>query len=284
MQDQMFNFLAGGAVLGILATMWTKIKGVAWRAAGMFVQRVEIPTEPGHEAVVAYLVTKYQRSRNYDRMYGASWEYQRDGRYGLVPYEQFGSRSLILWSGWFPFLFSNQVEAKASSSKGNGDGSSNGAAKVYSTITSVRGTIDVEAIVRAACDARNAVSWATEDEQAATKNRFCIHHVPARGGSDGDDHGSSDGLAWYQQGNYRLLAHTPDQLGKAPHRHEGRALDNLIFPGPHQEADPLRSNCGARTAKGWYRRGGRSRGSAAGCSTALRARARRPWRGRSPRT
>ena len=66
-------------------------------------------------AVVAYLVTHFKRSRNYDRMYGASWEYQRDGRYGLVPYELFGVRSLILWSGWFPFLFNNQVESKAAS-------------------------------------------------------------------------------------------------------------------------------------------------------------------------
>ena len=41
-------------------------------------------------------------------MYGASWEYQRDGRYGLVPYELFGNRTLILWNGWFPFLFTNQ--------------------------------------------------------------------------------------------------------------------------------------------------------------------------------
>src|SRR5262249_24027180 len=37
------------------------------------------------------------------------------------------------------------------------------------------------------------------------------------------------GLAWYQQANYRLLAHTPDQLGKAP-THSGSALGNLIFP------------------------------------------------------
>lgn len=249
MQDQMFGFLAGGALLGVLATMWGKIKAVAWRAVGLFVQRVEIPTEPGHEAVVAYLVTNYRRSRNYDRMYGASWEYQRDGRYGLVPYEQFGTRGLILWNGWFPFLFANQVEAKASAGKGNADGSSTGAAKVYSAITYIRGTLDVEKIVREACDARNAVSWATEDEQAAAKNRFCIHHVPARGSNDGDYHGGSDGLAWYQQGNYRLLAHTPDQLGKA-RTNQGSALDHLIFP--RRVKDLIKEIGLWRKSKGWY--------------------------------
>ncbi|HJZ55511.1 MAG TPA: hypothetical protein VKE74_11155 [Gemmataceae bacterium] len=109
-QETAVSFIAGGAILGLIASMWGKIKGVAWRALGLFVQRVEIPTEAGHDAVVAYLVSKYRRSRNYDRMYGASWEYHRDGRYGLVPYEQFGNRTLILWNGWFPFLFSNQIE------------------------------------------------------------------------------------------------------------------------------------------------------------------------------
>src|SRR5207237_8903651 len=94
-QDTAFNFLAGGAVLGVVAALWSKIKTVAWRAVGLFVQRVEIPTEHGHDAVVAYLVTKYRRSRNYDRVYGASWEYQRDARYALVPYEMFGARSRL---------------------------------------------------------------------------------------------------------------------------------------------------------------------------------------------
>ncbi len=228
MQDTAFGLLAGGAALGLVATMWTKIKGLAWRCVGLFVQRIEIPTEAGHDAVIAYLIANFRRSRNYDRMYGASWEYQRDGRYGLVPYEVYGNRTLILWSGWFPFLFANQVENKAASGKGPGDSSSSGM-KVYSTITFVRGTLDIETILREACTVRNNISWAVEDEQTVTKNRFCIHHVPPRGSDDGDGNGSSDGLAWYQQGSYRLLAHTPDQLGKA-RTNGGKALDNLIFP------------------------------------------------------
>ena len=111
--------------------------------------RVEIPTEAGHEAVIAYLIAHYRRSRNYDKMYGASWEYQRDGRYGLIPYEVYGNRTLILWNGWFPFLFSNQVENKAATAKGSSDSSGSGM-KVYSTVTFVRGTLDVEKLLDAA--------------------------------------------------------------------------------------------------------------------------------------
>ncbi len=229
MQDTAFGLLAGGAALGLVASMWGKIKGFAWRLVGLLIQRVEIPTEPGHEALVSYLVTKFKRSRNYDKMYGASWEYQRDGRYGLVPYEVFGNRMLIFWNGWFPFIFTNQVESKAASGKGNNESSGSGGMKIHSTLLFVRGTLDVEKLLREACEARNNISWAVEDEQAATKNRFCIHHVPPRAGNDGEWNGSSDGLAWYQQGNYRLLAHTPDQLGKA-RTNNGKALDHLIFP------------------------------------------------------
>jgi hypothetical protein len=247
MQDTALGLLAGGAALGLLASMWGKLKGVAWRVLGLFVQRVEIPTEPGHDALIAYLIANFRRSRNYDKMYGASWEYQRDGRYGLVPYEVYGNRTLILWNGWFPFLFSNQVESKAASSKGNTD--SSGGMKVFSTITFIRGTLDIEKILKAACAARNNISWAVEDEQTATKNRFCIHHVPARAGADGEWNSSSDGLAWYQQGSYRLLSHTPDQLGKA-RTNNGKALDNLIFP--QRVKDLIKEIELWRKSKEWY--------------------------------
>jgi len=248
MQDTVLGMLAGGAALGVLATMWTKIKGVAWRCVGMFVQRVEIPTEAGHDAMVAHLIAEYRRSRNYDKMYGASWEYQRDGRYGLVPYEVFGNRLLILWNGWFPFLFANQVENKAASGKGNSDSSGSGM-KIFSTITFVRGTLDPEQILRDACMARNNISWAVEDQQTATKSRFCIQHVPARGENGNDYGGSNDGLAWYQQGNYRLLAHTAEQLGKA-RTNNGKALDNLIFP--QRVKDLIKEIELWRKSKEWY--------------------------------
>src|SRR5437868_1701363 len=150
MFDSAWNFVAGGAVLGVVASTWSKLKGFAWRVLNLFVQRIEVPTESAHDAVVAYLVAHYKRSRNYDRMYGATWEYQRDGRYGLIPYELFGNRTLIFWNGWFPFLFTNQQEQKHAGSKGGSHDTPTGVAKVHSSITFVRGTLDVEALITAA--------------------------------------------------------------------------------------------------------------------------------------
>ena len=242
---------AGGAALGALAGMWSYIKALLWRVLNLAVQRIEIPTQAGHDAVTAHLISKYKRSRNYDRMYGASWEFQRDGRYGLIPYEQFGNRTLILWDGWWPFLFTNQLEQKSGGDKNNNQ--NNHAAKVYSTITFLRGTVNVEKVLRDACEQRNAISWAAEDAESENKTRFVIHHVPKRGDGDDDDSSSSNGLAWYQQGTYRLIAHQPDQLGKRP-TSVGKALDNLIFP--QRIKDLIKEIELWRKSRDWYREKG----------------------------
>src|SRR5207247_630290 len=136
-----WNLFAGGAALGLVAGLWDKVKAVAWRALNLFVQQIEIPTEAAHEAVIAHLIAHYRRSRAYDRMYGATYEHQRDGRYGLVPYEVFGHRTIIFWNRCFPFLFANAVEkkSKAGGQNTNSGHTSSDAAKVYSTITFVRG-------------------------------------------------------------------------------------------------------------------------------------------------
>ena len=116
---------------------------------GLFVQRVEIPTEAGHDAVIAYLIANFSRSRNYDKMYGASWEYQRDGRYGLVPYEVYATaRSSSGAAGSLPLLQSGREQGRQR--QGQPDSSSGGGMKVFSTITFIRGTLDVEKILKAA--------------------------------------------------------------------------------------------------------------------------------------
>lgn len=225
----MWNVLAGGAAVGLIASCWNKIKDVAWKICSLLIQQVEIDSESGHDALVAYLVATYPRSRLYDRMYGATREYHRDGRYGLVPYEMFGLRTVFFWNGWRPFMFSNAVEKKAQHGRPKAEGGGSDAAKVYSTLTFLRGSLDVEEILRNACDAGNRLSWTVEGAQEAAKSRFVIHHVPPRGDKDDDHDHTSNGLAWYQQNYYRLLAHSPDALGKAP-LHKGSALETLIFP------------------------------------------------------
>ncbi len=227
---ELWSLMAGGAALGVVAGFWSKIKGFFWKIISLFIQRVEIESEAAHDSLVAYLIANYPRSRLYARMYGASREYHRAGPYGLVPYERFGLRSVVFWRGWWPFVFTNAVEKKAatSSTKPNESGSTD-ASKMYSTVTYLRGTVDIEKILVEACYNTNQLSWSVEGVKEKAKNRFVIHYVPKRGDqSEEHDHGSN-GLAWYQQDYYRLLAHKPEQLGKALMR-RGSALGSLIFP------------------------------------------------------
>ena len=241
---------AVGAVLGVVASMWTKFKDVLWRFISLVIRRVEVPTEAAHDAITAYLIARYKRSRNYDRMYGAAWEFQRDGRYGLIPYEVFGNRTLIFWDRIFPVVFTNQQEKKAPKTT---EQANSNATKIYSTLLYIRGTCDVERILREACDQRNAISWANEAEEQDSKTRFVIHHIPKRTDTDDDYDSGSNGLAWYQQGTHRLIAHKPDELGKRP-TNSGRALDNLIFP--QRVKDLIKEIELWRKSRDWYREKG----------------------------
>jgi hypothetical protein len=226
----LMKFVAGGAALGIIAACWDKIKAILWRFASLFIQRVEIPSESAHQAIISYLIAHYRRSRYYDRMYSGCYEFQRDGRYGLIPYEQFGNRSIVFWKGIWPFVYTNPQENQGSGRGNRDENRHDPSTKVYSTITFIRGTLDVEKVIREACDRRNRQTWAVSNQEEEKKNRFAIHHVPEREEKDDYDYGSdSNGVPWFQQAMYRLIAHKPDELGKASML-RGNALKNLIFP------------------------------------------------------
>jgi hypothetical protein len=244
------NLMVGGAALGVLAACWEHVKSFSWRIVGMILRRVEIPSEAAHQALIAHLVAHYPRYRNYDSLYGADFEHHRDGRYGLVPYEVFGNRTVVFWNGWWPFLFSNAQEKKPRAGAQPQEHSSGGPMKVYSTLTFLRGTLDVEAVLRNACEESNSLTWEVNTAEEQAKNRFVIHHIPARKEQEDDWDTGANGLPWYRQRYYRLLAHTPEQLGKAP-LFDGGALNNLIFP--QRIKDLIREIELWRSHREWYR-------------------------------
>jgi hypothetical protein len=222
------QILIGSTALGLVAGFWGQIKAALWKMVNLLIQQVEVPTEPGHEALIAYLIAHYRRSRLYDRMYGAWWEYRRDGRYGLVPYEMFGQRSMIFWSGWIPFIFANHREKKT----GGDQNKNTDATKIYSVLTFVRGTLDLDKLLLEACAKRNDQTWNVETTEKEEQNRFVIHFVPKRatnGEHEENGWASNNGLPWYSQGHYRLIGMSADELGKA-RSGAGKALETLIFP------------------------------------------------------
>src|SRR5262245_34938438 len=158
---EIWNYLAGGAAVGVIAGFWGKIKDFAWKVISLFIARVELDSESAHNAVIAHLVTHYRRSRLYEPVFGAAREYHRDGRFGLVPCEFFRRRRLVFGRRLWPLVSTNAVEKKAAAARGNrdGGGGSSEAAKVWSTLTYLRGTVNVERLLRDACAASNRLAW-----------------------------------------------------------------------------------------------------------------------------
>jgi DNA replication protein DnaC len=226
----LMNYLAGGAALGLVAGFWEKIKAVLWRAVSLFVKRVEVNSEHAHNALVSYLVAHHTRSGLYDCIYGAWHESQADGRCTLVPYEVFGNRNVVFWDRWFPFLFSNAQEKQTNAANQQQGNYNAQATRVFCTLTFLRGTVNVEKLLTAACRHCDRLNWDANDAQERQRNRFAIHYVPERTTNEQQHHyNRGTGLPWFQLPAYRLLAHAPDQLGRGARR-TGSALANLLFP------------------------------------------------------
>ena len=230
------DFLKGSAIIGIIGVIvgfWDKIKAILWKIVSIAIQRVDIKTEEAHDAVIAYLVKHHKKLSTYDKSYGATNETYRNGKYGLVPFEKFGTNSIIfltekkyVFGKWgLPFVFNHVEEDKKQ--EGRYQESQND--KTYSSITCFRGTLNLDNIIEQAAKQRNNISWQIDDEEEKL-TRFDIFYLPNK-----ENHNyayfskSSTGYAWFRQNQFRLLGITPSELGREIST-SGKALDNLFFP------------------------------------------------------
>lgn len=222
-----------GVLIGIITSFWTSIKSFFWRMVSYAIVHIEIKDDNTGNAVLAYLIQTYPRSAVYDRTYGANHEYTRkDGKYGMVTYEYLGDKTLTFWKGWFPIMFG--VSSNASQTNNNQQQNywwqqNNNSQQKTKTLTYIRGTFDAESIIQSSCDMRNNLSWNTNKDEK--KRRFFIRKVPnpQAAGQNAQSFSAGTGVAWYQEGQYRLLQHKPWELGKSQIG-DKKALDYLIFP------------------------------------------------------
>lgn len=227
---QFLDLLKGSALVGVIVGFWDKIKVFLWKLLSTFIQRIEINTEEAHETVIAHLVTHYKKLPTYDRIYGARYESFRSGRYGLVPYEKFGSNSIVFLTNKkflglkLPFYFS---QAKPNITGNDEHSQMNIGEKTHSTITCFRGTVDFDEIVKNSVITRNKMNW-NIDEQEESSNRFNIFYFPERENTN-DRHFSNVGYAWFRQNQFRLLGVNQNELGREKIS-DGKALENLFFP------------------------------------------------------
>jgi hypothetical protein len=226
------DLLKGSALVAFVVGFWDKIKAIVWQFLSIFIQRIEINSEEAHETIIGYLVTNYPKLPSYDRIYGAHYESFKSGRFGLVPFEKYGSNAIVFLSkkkylGFLrmPFYFSL---AKLHLGTPENDQNTSHGDKVFATITCLRGTINVDKLVENAIAARNKATWNIVEKEADS-NRFNIIYFPEREYNSHEKANHSQGYVWYKQTQYRLLGINPDQLGREK-LNEGSALNNLFFP------------------------------------------------------
>ncbi len=210
------GFAILGTVFGVVLRGWSSIKGFINGAFRLVVTQVHLKDEATAWAVLSYLVRNYERSMMGEKTFGGYHESFRDGKFGHVPF----------WVGRRPLWF-NVTEEKAEQGGviywGNKP-----KANMKASLSFFRGTVDVEAIVRAASDARNQLYWANG---LSKHRRFFIKRIPDATQTGSQRYSAGTSLAWYQEGLYRLLAHSPDELGKGSSPlSPGRSTDKLYFP------------------------------------------------------
>src|SRR5438067_3653906 len=220
------GFAILGTVLGVVLRGWSAIKGFVHSLFRLVVTQVHLQDDATSQAVLAHLVRTYKRSALGERTFGGRHESFRDGKFGHVPFEFFGGHRVLFWVGRAPLWFN--VAAEKSDDKTVIYWGGKPKANMKASLSFLRGTVDVEAIVRDASAARNQLYWANG---VAEHKRFFIKRIPDAAQSGLKRYSAGTSLAWYQEGLYRLLAHSPDQLGKgASPLSPGRSTDKLYFP------------------------------------------------------
>jgi len=228
-----FDFLKGSALIAIIVGFWDKIKTFIWMILSTFIQKIEIKTEDAHDTIVAHLITTFNKFPSYDKVYGAQYVSFRNGKYGLVPYEKFGTTSIIFLTNRkffkflkLPFYFSHTNPNINNTAENPHAVSEND--KTYSYILCLRNTLNFDEIVQNSIITRNKISWNLDDTEESS-NRFNIYYFPEREYQGGEGHNHNSGFAWYKQNQYRILGVKQEELGREK-KSNGKALENLFFP------------------------------------------------------
>lgn len=220
------GFAILGTVLGMVLRGWSSIKGVVHTLFRLVVTQVHLQDEATSQAVLGHLVRTCRRSALGEKTFGGRHESFRDGKFGHVPFEFFGGHRVLFWIGRAPLWFNVTTEKSDDKTVIYWGGKPK--ANMKASLSCFRGTVDVEAIVRHASAARNQLYWANGMSE---QKRFFIKRIPDATQAGVQRYSAGTSLAWYQEGLYRLLAHTPDQLGKGTSPlSPGRSTDKLYFP------------------------------------------------------
>jgi hypothetical protein len=234
-----------GTVFGFMVRGWNSIRSFFQSCIGVFLVTARLDDETTTTAVLAYLLRHFPHTSG-ERTYSGRHDSFRDGKYGHVPFELFGSRTLMFWHKWLPFWFVVQKPAADEGKKELIFWGNKPKDRLVASIRYLRWTLDLDRIVKQASAERNNLCWHTDTQH----KRFFVKKVPDSLMQGEARYSIGSGLAWFHEGIYRLLAHDPSQLGRSMVVDGQPATEKLYFP-PHvnELIDEIRAWHGL---KDWY--------------------------------
>ena len=217
-----------GTVAGFVVKGWVSIKSFFKACSSLFVSEIHLEDEATCRAIISYLVKNKKRSKFGARTFGGKYENFRNGKYGHIPFEFFGGKRVFFWHRWFPLVY-NVVIEKENDKKGGGGviyWGNKPKEDVKASLIYLRGTIDVEKIIKEASEEYNEIHW---KNNLGANRRFFIKKIPDASLSGESKHCVDYKVAWFYEGIYKLLSHTPNDLGQQQET-QGKATQNLYFP------------------------------------------------------
>ncbi|HWG45997.1 MAG TPA: AAA family ATPase [Gemmataceae bacterium] len=216
-----------GTVFGFVIRGWSSIRNFLQSCMSVLVVTARLDDETTTTAVLAYLVRNHAYLSG-EKTYGGRHDCFRDGKYGHIPFELFGVKTLTFWRGWLPFWFVIQKPAADESKKEVIYWGSKPKDRLVASLMFLRWTLDIDHIVKEASAERNRLYWNSDAEH----KRFFVKKVPDPRMQGEAKYSIGSGVAWFHEGVYRLLAHDPSQLGRSMTLDGEPATDKLYFP-PH---------------------------------------------------
>jgi hypothetical protein len=224
-KESIAPLIAAGAVLGtvfgVILRGWGAVKSFFNSIASIFIVSVELDDEMTSKVVLSYLLKNFKRVTSGKRKYSSKHNCLRNGKFGYVPFELFGNKTVLFRNGFFPFLFC--VTEIKSDEKHIYWHHSNDAPKFKASILFLRYSLDIDKIIADSSQERNNIYWSK-----AGKRRFFVKKVPDSSEQGHTQYSVGTSLEWFNEGVYRLIGFSPEELGRSSSG--GNALDNLFFP------------------------------------------------------
>lgn len=152
-----------GTVFGFVVRGWSSIRSFFQSCMGVLVVTARLDDETTTTAILAYLVRNYAHLSG-ERTYGGKHECFVDGKYGHIPFELFGVKTLTFWRWWLPFWFVIQKPSNEESKKEVIFWGSKPKDRLLASIMFLRWTLDIDKIVKEASAERNRLYWNTNAE------------------------------------------------------------------------------------------------------------------------